>query len=261
MESVTFVVTTPSFNGPLDLLMQMIANHDLDVWDVPLAPIVDSFVAVMLEATTKLEMNELSEFLLIAAVLVDMKSQRLLPGPDERDLDEEFIGWEERDVLLARLLELRTYASLADSFVSLFERAGLALPRAVGVDDGVVVAPPDLLAGVTSLDVAAAYGRALAERSVPAVRLHHVTVDAVTVAETVAELSRRLPFVGRLSFRELTADLLTRIEVIVHFLALLELCKLGHVELGQGGTFADVQIRWISSLDDLTFEKVDAYEG
>ena len=183
-------MTTPSFSGPIELLLQLIATHELDVLDVPLAPVVDEFVALVRDEASVLEMDELSEFLLIAAILLEMKSQRLLPGRDSGELDEEFVGWEERDVLLARLLELRTYAALADAFVSLFERASRAYPRLRGIDDGFVVTPPDLLAGVTTAQLAMAYLRGIEEKPVRVVRLHHVTVDAVTVAETVATLSQ-----------------------------------------------------------------------
>ncbi len=258
---MTFVVTTPSFSGPVELLLQLISTHEVDILDVPLAPLVDAFVAVLRDESTTMAMDELSEFLLIGAVLLDMKSQRLLPGRDSGELDEEFVGWEERDVLLARLLELRTYAALADAFVSLFERAGRAYARFRGVDDGFEVRPPDLLAGVTSAQLALAYLRGIEEKPVLVVRLHHVTVDAVTVAETVATLAQSLPTMGRLSFRQLIEGLTTRIEVIVHFLALLELCKLGHVDLGQGATFGDVQIEWIDSTLGLDIGEVDRYEG
>ncbi|HEY5111860.1 MAG TPA: ScpA family protein [Acidimicrobiales bacterium] len=258
---MTFVVTTPSFSGPVELLLQLISSHEVDILDVPLAPLVDAFVAVLRDESTTLEMDDLSEFLLIGAVLLEMKSQRLLPGRDSGEPDEEFVGWEERDVLLARLLELRTYAALADAFVSLFERASRAYPRLRGVDEGFKVQPPDLLAGVTTAHLALAYLRGIEEKPVPVVRLHHVTVDAVTVAETVAALAQTLPTMGRLSFRRLTEGFSTRIEIIVHFLALLELCKLGHVELGQGETFGDVQIEWIDSTLRLDIGGVDSYEG
>jgi segregation and condensation protein A len=258
---VTFVVTTPSFSGPVELLLQLISSHELDVLDVPLAPIVDAFVALLRDESVTVDVEDLSEFLLIAAILLEMKSQRLLPGRDSTEPDEEFVGWEERDVLLARLLELRTYASLADAFVSLFERASRAYPRIRGVDDGFVVTPPDLLAGVTSSDLALAYLRGIEEKPVPVVRLNHVTVDAVSVAETVVSLAQRLPALGPLSFRALTEGLGSRIEVIVHFLALLELCKLGRVNLGQGATFGEVRIEWLNDETGLELGKVDTYEG
>ena len=258
---MTYVVTTPSFSGPIELLLQQISSHDVDILDVPLGPVVDGFVASLRDESVELDVDELSEFLLVASILLEMKSQRLLPGRDDTEPDEEFVGWEERDVLLARLLELRTYAALADSFVGLFERAARSFPRLRGIDDGFVVQPPDLLAGVTLAQLAAAYLRGIEEKPVPVVRLNHVTVDAVTVAETVVALSQRLPAMGRLSFRDLTAGLETRIEIIVHFLAVLELCKLGHLELGQGATFGDVAIEWIDANARLDLERIDSYEG
>jgi chromatin segregation and condensation protein Rec8/ScpA/Scc1 (kleisin family) len=106
-----------------------------------------------------------------------------------------------------------------------------------------------------------AYLRGIEEKPVPVVRLNHVTVDAVSVAETVVSLSQRLPALGRLSFRSLIAGFSTRIEVIVHFLALLELCKLGHINLGQGATFGEVQIEWIDARAGLDIGRVDSYEG
>ena len=258
---MTYVVTTPSFSGPIELLLQLISRHELDVLDVPLNPIVDEFVTALRDATVAVEVDQLSEFLLIASILLEMKSQRLLPGRDDAEPDEEFVGWEERDVLLARLLDLRTYAGVADNFVSLFDRAGRSFPRLRGIDDGFVVQPPDLLAGVTPSALALAYLRGIEEKPVAVVRLNHVTVDAVTVAETVVSLSQRLPTLGRLSFRSLIGTLMTRIEVIVHFLALLELCKLGHVTLGQGHTFGDVEIAWVSDGPILELGSVDTYEG
>ncbi len=258
---MTFVVTTPSFSGPVELLLHLINSHEMDILDVPLAPLVDEFLAVLRDDTVVLATEQVSEFLLVASILLEMKSRRLLPGRDNTEPDEEFVGWEERDVLLARLLELRTYSALADAFVSLFERANRSFPRLRGVDDGFVVTPPDLLAGVTTALLAGAYLRGIEEKPVPVVRLNHVTVDAVTVAETVVALSQRLPAMGRLTFRSLTAGLQSRIEVIVHFLALLELCKLGLIDLGQGATFGDVQIEWLDEASPLDLGRVDSYEG
>lgn len=239
----------------------MLSAHDLDVLDIALEPLVNAYVTHIRDEQIDIDVEELSEFLLIASILLEMKSQRLLPGRDATEPDEEFVGWEERDVLLARLLELRTYAALSDAFVVLFERAARSFPRLRGIDDNFVVTPPDLLVGVSPAQLAMAYLRGVEEKPVPVVRLNHVTVDAVTVAETVVALAQRLPTLGSLSFRELTAGLHTRIEIIVHFLALLELCKLGHVGLGQGTTFGDVDIAWIDDAHGLDLGRIDSYEG
>ena len=191
----------------MDLLLHLISTHEMDILDVPLAPLVDEFVAVLRDDSLDMPVEQLSEFLLVASILLEMKSQRLLPGRDSTEPDEEFVGWEERDVLLARLLELRTYAALSDAFVSLFERASQSFPRLRGIDDGFEVTPPDLLAGVTPALLAGAYLRGIEEKPVLVVRLNHMTVDAVTVAETVVALSQRLPAMGRLTFRALTDGL------------------------------------------------------
>ena len=98
---MTFVVTTPSFSGPIEVLLQLISAHDVDILETPLAPLVDAFVAHLRDESVVIEVEELSEFLLIASILLEMKSQRLLPGRDATEPDEEFVGWEERDVLLS----------------------------------------------------------------------------------------------------------------------------------------------------------------
>ena len=263
---MTYVVSTPSFSGPIELLLHLVTSHEVDILDVPLAPVVDAFVQEAIGARGELPLDQLSEFLLVAAILLEMKSRRLLPGPDDVDSDEELVGWEERDLLLARLLELRAYAAASDLFVGLIESASRSAPRVAGLDDGFVVRPPDLLEGVSPDQIAEAYLRATEERPAERVDLSHVTVDAVTVAETVATIARDLPRRGAISFRQLVDGLNERIEIIVHFLAVLELCKLGRVSLGQGQTFGDLQIAWIGEAPDEdaiisgTLE-VDDYDG
>jgi segregation and condensation protein A len=136
----------------------------------------------------------------------------------------------------------------------------------VGLEEDFVVTPPDLLAGVTGEMLAEAFVRATEERPEDQVDLSHVTVDAVTVAETVGTLARELPRRGPITFRALVEGIGVRLEIIVHFLAVLELCKLGRVSLGQGSTFGDLQISWIGDEPDPesifsgTLE-VDDYDG
>lgn len=258
-----YAVTTPVFEGPVDLLLHLVTTHEVDILEVPLAPVVDGFLAVLTERRESLSMDTLSEFLLVAAILVELKSQRLLPGPDAVEEDEELEGWEERDLLLARLLECRAYAAAADVLVVLSERAARSVPREVGVDEGFVVHAPDLLAGVTPDQLAQSYLRATAERPAPSVDLSHVTVDTVTVSETVQDLASRLPESGPTTFRRLIAHCTKRIEVIVHFLALLELCKLGKVRLGQAERFGDLEVAWLAEEPTLVGALIgaDEYDG
>ena len=270
---VTYAVSTPVFEGPIDLLLHLVSSHEVDVLDIPMLAVVDRFVRALTDQRDQIDFNQLSEFLLVAAILVELKSQRLLPGREDFDDDEELIGWEERDLLLARLLECRAYAAAADVFVALAEQASRSVPREAGLDDDFVVHAPDLLAGVAPEDLAQAYLRGAAERPVPRVDLSHVTVDTVSVSEAVAELMA-LPEGRRASsFRALVEECRTRIEVIVRFLALLELCKMGRVSLGQGHTFGDLRISWLESgdilagldsgrgLGEMAGYEIDNYEG
>jgi segregation and condensation protein A len=256
-------VSTPVFEGPIDLLLQLVNSHQVDLYDVPLTAVVDAFVAEV-AGWESVDLQTLSEFLLVASTLIELKSRRLLPGPDEIDTDEELVGWEERDLLLARLLECQAYAAAADGFAVLLEQAARSVPRTAGLDLDFVVNAPDLLEGVTPDDLADAFCRATAERPVPVVDLYHVTVDTVTVADTVTALSRRLPRLGTATFRSLTRHLTSRMEIIVSFLALLELCKQGRVSLDQGHTFGDLEVAWLA--DDRQPVPVgaglyDEYEG
>ena len=242
-------VSTPVFEGPIDLLLQLVNSHQVDLYDVPLAAVVDAFV-VEVAGWDSVDLQVLSEFLMVASTLIELKSRRLLPGPDDVDTDEELVGWEERDLLLARLLECQAYAAAADGFALLLEQAARSVARTAGLDLDFVVNAPDLLEGVTPEDLADAFCRATAERPVPVVDLYHVTVDTVTVADTVTALSRRLPRLGRSTFRDLTRHLTSRMEIIVSFLALLELCKQGRVSLDQGHTFGDLEVAWVAGVDD-----------
>lgn len=256
-------VATP-YAGPLDVLFQLVSSHEIDILDVPLAPVVDAFVANLRARRDECTLDELSDFLLYAAILLELKSQRLLPGPDDVDADEETIGWEERDVLLARLLELRAYAAVADALARRTESVAMSVPRLAGLDPGFEIHAPDLLAGVAPTDLLGAYLRCTEDRPEPRVVLDHVTVDTVTVAETVLELARWLPQRGTLSFRDLTAGLVDRVEIIVRFLAVLELCKLGRVSLGQGTTFGELRVTWLrdgGAEHSLDVGLVDDYAG
>lgn len=270
---MAYAVSTPVFEGPVDLLLHLVSSHELDILEVPLLPVVDGFVRVLTAERERIDFNQLSEFLLVAAILVELKSQTLLPGRESPEEDEDYVGWEERDLLLARLLECRAYSAAADVFVALAEEASRSMPRQAGLDDDFVVHAPDLLAGITAENLAQAYLRASAERPVPHVDLSHVTVDTVSVSEAVAELLTTPGEDRAVSFRVLAARCRTRLEVIVHFLALLELCKMGRVALRQGTTFGDLEIAWLPvddmasgvssgrGLAELARYQVEAYEG
>lgn len=246
---MTAHVSTPLFEGPIDVLMQLVADHKVDIYDLSLSAVVDAFVAEV-AARTAIDLGEVTEFLVVVAILIELKSRKLLPGPDEVDVDEEIDGFEERDRLLGRLLELQAYSAAADAFSLLIEQAARSVPRQAGLDDAFRDLAPDLLAGVTVRHIEAAYRRAMTPRPAPVVDLSHVTVEPVTVSEAVDELVHRLPRIGRSTFRQLTEHCKTRMQIIVRFLALLELCKRGWVHLDQGDTFGDLMVVWVADTDN-----------
>ncbi len=254
-------VATPVYNGPFDLLLQLILKEQVDIYEVALAKIVDEYLAEV-ERMQSLDLDVATEFLLIAATLVELKARRLLPGSGDVELDEELALWEERDLLLARLLECKTFKDVASVFSRLADEADRSFARAVGPDERFMALVPDPLEGTTVARLRNAAIRALNPRPVPTVDLYHVTPIRFTVAEAVAELIDELPRVERITFRRLTGDLVERVEVIVRFLAVLELYKQGLVELDQPTRFGDIQITWTGGTDvDADALEIDVYEG
>jgi len=254
-------VSTPVYEGPFDLLLQLILKEQVDIYEIDLAAIVDAYLTE-LDRMTDLDLDVATGFLLIAATLVELKARRLLPDMSDVDLDEELALWEERDLLLARLLEAKTFKDVSAVFAELSDAASRSFPRVVGPDERFIDALPDLLEGTTVTRLRNAAVRALTPEPVPVVDLFHIDPIQLTVADAVAELVDELPRAGTISFRRLTADLVDRIEVIVRFLAVLELFKQGAVELDQPDRFGDIEVAWIA---DESFDRsdvlVDLYEG
>lgn len=254
-------VSTPVFEGPFDLLLHLILKEQVDIHEVNLALIVDAYLAEV-DKMEFLDLDVATEFLLIAATLVELKARRLLPGREDVDLDEELALWEERDLLLARLLECKTFKDVGRVFGELAEGADRCFARMVGPDERFAELMPDLLEGVKPKQVHSAYLRATTPKPEPKVDLFHVGVIKANVADALAELADELPRVRRISFRRLTADLVDRIEIIVRFLALLELFKQGYVDIDQAEKFGDIDIVWVGDeMISVGAIAIDDYEG
>jgi len=250
-----------TYEGPFDLLLQLIIADEVDLYEVSLCRIVDAYL-VEIERLQDLDLDVATEFLLIAATLVELKARRLLPGRADVDLDEELALWEERDLLLARLLECKTFKDVSQVFNRLADDAGRHVPRQVGPDERFAELAPDLLAGVTPLRLRDAAISAFTPKPVPRIDLFHVAPIRISVADALVELVDELPRAGRITFARLTAELGERLEVIVRFLAVLELYKQGQVELDQADRFGDITIEWCGDADpDVAAMAVDAYEG
>ncbi len=265
---MTYEVHTTGFEGPFDLLLHLIVGEQVDLYEISLSRIVDVYLAE-LEKMDQLDLEVATEFLLIAATLVELKTRRLLPEDADIDLDDEFSIWEERDLLLARLVECKTFKDAALLLSALADDAGRSFPRTAGLDDRYVDLAPDLLAGVTGADLQAAFLRAVTPKPALRVELDHVAPSHLSVTEAVAELVDELPRVGRITFRALTDSLVERLEVVVRFLAVLELFKQGLIDLDQPTTFGELTISWLggegedddrSVFADLA-GRIDVYEG
>lgn len=264
---MTVAVSTPVFEGPFDLLLHLILKDQVDIYEVNLSLIVDAYLAE-LDRMEHLDLELATEFLLIAATLVELKVRRLLPGREAVELDDELALWEERDLLLARLVECKTFKDAAKLLQALADQAGRSFPRTAGLDDRYLDLAPDLLAGVSPLDLRAAFFRAIEPKPVPTVDLHHVAPSRLSVTEAVQELADELPRAGVITFRALTDSFVERLEVVIRFLAVLELYKQGMIDLDQPTTFGDLTITWVGGESDEDRSvlagiaaRVDTYEG
>jgi segregation and condensation protein A len=257
-------VATETYEGPFDLLLQLILAEEVDIHAVNLAAIVDAYLAEI-ERIQQLDLDVATEFLLIAATLVELKARRLLPGPADVDLDEELALWEERDLLLARLLECKTFKDVSRLFGALADDADRSVPRRVGPDERFAALVPDLLAGLTPLRLRDAAIGAFSPRPVPRIDLQHVAPIRASVNDAVIELVAELPRAGRVTFAWLTAGCVERLAIIVRFLAVLELFKQGLVEVEQAGRFGTIVIEWRADVDPARVDPArvasDAYEG
>lgn len=239
-----YTVSTPVFEGPFDLLLHLITKEQVDLWEISLSSIVDAYLATLAEMRA-LDLEVATEFLLIAAILVELKTRRLLPGRSDVELEEELALWEERDLLIARLLEAKTFKDAAASMVRAMDAAGGSYPRTAGLDERYSDLTPDLLAGVTPDDLRSAMERMLAPRPQTRVDLEHVAPIRLSVADAVSELRMDLARLGHSTFGRLAAGITNRLEVIVRFLALLEMYKQGTIDLDQATSFAELRVSWL----------------
>jgi segregation and condensation protein A len=254
-----YEVSTPVYEGPFDLLLHLITKEQVDIYEVNLGSIVDAFLAE-LERMTHLDLEVATEFLLIAAILVELKSRRLLPGRSDVDIDEELAIWEERDLLLSRLLECKTFKDAAAELQRIMNRAERSQPRRAGLEEPFVALVPDLLTGVSPEKLRDACIRALTPKPTPHVDLDHVAPVRASVRDAAEELAAELPRLGRTTFRHLTEGIEERLEIIVRFLAVLELYKQGAVELEQTTNFGELTVVWLADGDRVALD-VEEYAG
>jgi segregation and condensation protein A len=237
-----YVVRTEVFEGPFDLLLHLIARQRVDIWQVSLSRITEDYLAEV-RRMRQLNLEVATEFLVVAATLLELKAARLLPAPDA-DPDEAEAALEERDLLFARLLQYRAYKQVAELFAARLAEQAAYLPRRVGAEDVLKGIAPDLLAGVEPEELARMAAAALTPTPPPEVTTTHIAPPKLSVAEAVADLAERLRQRGSSSFEDLVGKQAVPIEVVVGLLALLELYKRSLVEIEQTATFGDIAVRW-----------------
>ena len=259
---MAFEVATLVYDGPFDLLLHLILKEEVDIHEVSLTRIVEAYLEEI-QRMQMLDLDVATEFLLIASTLVELKTRRLLPGREDMDLDEELALWSERDLLLARLLDCKTFKDVASVFSQLTERASLSFPRRSGPDERFADLLPDMLDGVTPVRLQRAYLRVTQPKPPTSIDLFHVAPIRASVADALMEMLDTLPKLGKVTFRQITEAIYDRIEVVVRFLAILELYKQGRVTLEQSDRFGEIEVQWIAG-DDTGFEavlQIDDYEG
>ena len=241
-----FRVRLTNFEGPFDLLLQLIFAHRLDVTEVALHQVTDDFIAYTREIGSRLELEETTAFLVIAATLLDLKAARLLPAGQVDD-EEDLALLEVRDLLFARLLQYRAYKHVAEMFAELEATALRTFARSVSLEDPFIELLPEVMLGVDAERFAQIAAIAFTPRPVPTVAVGHLHVDAVSVPEQAKKLLAILEARGSgrwATFSELVADCEAPIEVVGRFLALLELYRSRTVAFDQSEPLGVLQISW-----------------
>ena len=258
VDSPTFSVSVGAFEGPFDLLLQLISKHKLEVTELALHIVTDEFIAHLRAQGPEWDLDETTEFLVVAATLLDLKAARLLPSGEVED-EEDLALLEARDLLFARLLQYRAYKEVSAIFAERMAAAGRQVPRTVGLDRHFADLLPEVVLGLGPDAFAALAAKALAPRLEPEVSISHLHVPLVSVREQAAVIVGRLRRLRTTTFRSLVSDAATTMVVIGRFLALLELFREGSVSFEQLAPLGDLTIRWTGS-DDGDVDVRDEYD-
>ncbi|HEY9291150.1 MAG TPA: ScpA family protein [Microlunatus sp.] len=243
-----FSVRLKNFEGPFDLLLQLISKHKLDITEVALSQVTDEFIAHIKAAGDEWDLEQTSQFIVVAATLLDLKAARLLPS-GEMDDPEDLALLEARDLLFARLLQYRAFKQIAAGFGERLEAQARRTPRAVGLEPWLAQLLPEITIKVTLQRFAELAARAMAPKDADVVSLAHLHAPAVTVREEGARIVGRLRTSGQLTFADLTQDSPDRITTVCRFLALLELFREKAVSFEQPTPLAELIIRWTGAED------------
>lgn len=253
-----FSVRVGEFEGPFDLLLQLISKHKLEVTELALHQVTDEFIAYIRGQGSEWDLDEASGFLVVAATLLDLKAARLLPQGEVED-EEDLALLEARDLLFARLLQYRAYKEVSALFADRMANAGRSFPRTVGLDPEFAALLPEVLLALTPDAFAALAAKALEPKVTPEVSISHVHVQRVSVREQAAVIVDRLRRQRTSTFRALVADCDTTLLVVARFLALLELYREQVVVFEQITPLGDLTVRWTGD-DDGEVDVTDEFD-
>jgi segregation and condensation protein A len=248
-ENTGFSVHLSNFEGPFDLLLQLISRHKMDVTEVALGVVTDEFIAYLraLEASEAgWDLDQTTEFLVVAATLLDLKAARLLPSGEIED-EADLALLEARDLLFARLLQYRAFKEIASIFNERIDLNTKTFPRTVALEPRFAQLLPEVLIGVGPERFAAIAQRVLAPKVEQTLSIEHIHRPLVSVTEEAAKIVETLRTSGRTSFRTLIAGADSTLVVVARFLALLELYREGVLRFEQVVALGELQVTWVGS--------------
>ena len=249
--SAAFSVHLDNFDGPFDLLLQLISRHKMDITEISLSIVTDeliSFIRALEVSGEGWRLDQATEFLVVAATLLDLKAARLLPS-GEVDDEEDLALLEARDILFARLLQYRAFKEIATTFSERIAMADKSFPRIVALEPALAALLPEVLIGVGASRFAAIAERVLTPKITPVVGVEHLHLPLVSVTEESKRVVDALRRSTSLSFRNLIADADSTLVVVARFLALLDLYRQGVLRFNQVIALGELQISWTGSLE------------
>jgi segregation and condensation protein A len=238
-----FTLRLANFEGPFDLLLQLISRHKLDVTEVALSRVTDEFMAHIRAMGPDWDLDQTTEFLVVAATLLDLKAARLLPAAEVED-EADLALLEARDLLFARLLQYRAYKQVAEIFEGRAAAEALRHPRTVGLEPHHADLLPDVVISIGAEGFARLAAKAMQPKAKPQVYVEHIHAPLVSVREQAALVVRLLKARGEATFQELTEDAADTLTVVARFLALLELYREKAVVLDQEEALRTLTVRW-----------------
>ena len=259
LETPAFAVRLDNFEGPFDLLLQLISKHKLDITEVDLSRVTDEFIAHVKAMGPEWDLEQTTSFLLVASTLLDLKAARLLPQGDVED-EEDLALLEARDLLFARLMQYRAFKQVAGVLQVRLADEARRHPRQVGLEERFATLLPEVLIGIGLDEFARLAARALEPKPVLEVSLQHIHAAKVSVREQAALVVDRLRRHGTMTFRALVGDSPDRLTTVARFLSLLELFREGVVGFEQMTPLGELTVRWTGS-DVGEIEIDDEFDG